>query len=653
MAIIPGQTQKRLALFSAVLLGSTLCPTLSTLLGGTASPAIISTLANMVSSVFGGLVANDMGELAKRLETKDTSNHDLAKATGEAISLVIRNLAQLNEIDNTTQKSLIKLAETTEKEWLKISGEQNYSNVSLNISDSELVRLMSAKASDFAKATALTEDIWKEIVKILDNLAKTNLTDDWILKLAYQLHHTFPQGFREILKVDAASGGKAYAAMSLSFMGEIAALSAERGKFSSEQIDQLKKILEQADQNLESEHKNIFCQMMAQIESGFNLALESAKHEIICEVKSGFQNTEQKIDKIYLVITQIFDSVHKENIINNLQQINSQLKYYDYNFLQQNSEYFLQEKNIADILLARNLPGLFERLLELKGLSISEKYTLRWLYAVGGQSIVYLAAKNNGDLVIVKIPYLDYHRPAYISIEQINKSRRYLIQEAELLKKLNSMGLPNFTDLIYTYNPLHADYRDQAIVNEEPFLVMEFIGGVNLLKFGRYLHNQSSIDYVTIERIVWKTLSEITDFCITLSKAGYLYSDINPLNFILASNFNLIRILDAGSLIPLNPESHITPPFTESYIPVEYFNAYDRGQRMYPNSQYVMYALGKMLWEILTNKQPYPGENPNFTEPVFQQYSTEIKTTIRHLIQNKYSDFNVLKKNIKLFLVDN
>ncbi|MCT7976762.1 protein kinase domain-containing protein [Laspinema olomoucense] len=649
MAIIPGQTQKRLALFSAVLLGATLCPTLSTLFGGTTSPAIISTLANMVSSVFGGLVANDMGELAKRLETKDTSNHDLAKATGEAISLVIRNLAELNGIDKITHKSLKKLAEVTEKEWSKISVKPNNSNVFLHITDNDLVRLMSAKASEFAKATALTEDIWEEIVRILDNLAKTHLTDDWILKLAFQLHHTFPQGFREILKVDAARGGKAYAAMSLSLMGEIAALSAERGNFPSEQIEQIKKYLEQANQDLHSEQKNIFCQVMAQIESGFNLALESAKQEIICEIQSGFQSTEQKIDKIYMIITQISDSLHQKNINNNLRQINPTLKYNDSSFLQENSEYFLQEKNIADILIARNLPGLFERLLELKGLSISEKYTLRWLYAVGGQSIVYLAEKNNGDLVIVKIPYLDYHRPAYISIDKINKSRSYLIQEAELLKKLNYMGLPNFTDLIYTSNPLHADYRDHATVNGEPFLVMEFISGVNLLQFGRYIHNQSSIDYRTLEKIVWKTLSEITDFCITLSEAGYLYSDINPLNFILASNFSLIRILDAGSLIPLHSDSHITPPFTESYIPVEYFNAYDRGQRMYPNSQYVMYALGKMLWEILTNKQPYPGEHPNLFEPVLQQYSTEIRITICSLIENRYSDFNVLRKTLKSF----
>ncbi|NEQ37760.1 MAG: hypothetical protein F6K40_16415 [Okeania sp. SIO3I5] len=56
---------------------------------------------------------------------------------------------------------------------------------------------------------------------------------------------------------------------------------------------------------------------------------------------------------------------------------------------------------------------------------------------------------------------------------------------------------------------------------------------------------------------------------------------------------------------------------------MKYFEAYERGKMIYPNSQYlnVMYALGKMLWEILTNKQPYPGENPHISEPGFQQYS--------------------------------
>jgi serine/threonine protein kinase len=118
------------------------------------------------------------------------------------------------------------------------------------------------------------------------------------------------------------------------------------------------------------------------------------------------------------------------------------------------------------------------------------------------------------------------------------------------------------------------------------------------------------------------------------------------LNFIFASNLNQIRLLDAGSLIPLKPASNMTPPFTESYIPVEYFEAYKQGRMMYPTPGYVMYAVGKMLWEILTNKQPYPGEHPNFSEPVLQNYSPDLKNLINHLLQNRYSSFERLKQSL-------
>ena len=133
-------------------------------------------------------------------------------------------------------------------------------------------------------------------------------------------------------------------------------------------------------------------------------------------------------------------------------------------------------------------------------------------------------------------------------------------------------------------------------------------------------------------------------FGITIFHEGYLYSDINPLNIILTANDGQIRVLDAGSLIPVNPDENILLPFTENYIPVEYFEAYEQGKMIYPNSQYVIYAMGKMLWEMLTNKQPYPGENPNLSEPGFQQYSPDLQNLINNLIQNKYYGFEDLKK---------
>ncbi|WP_290602419.1 protein kinase [Anabaena sp. AL93] len=361
-----------------------------------------------------------------------------------------------------------------------------------------------------------------------------------------------------------------------------------------------------------------------------------------------------KIKGFINVIKDIFASISSpnstnhqiNNVVNNEINNTNSLKNQSNQITQPQQNYELRERNIADLLIARNLPGLFDKLLDLKGFRINQNYTLRWLYAVGGQSIVYLAEKLYGGLVIVKIPYLDYHRPAYISQEQINNSRHHLSKEAELLKKFNYNNLPFLYDFIYGENPLNADYRSNETANQEPYLVMEFIEGMDLLEVTRYLHNQSIIKYEQIELLAWETASKMTDLCITLFKEGYLYSDINPLNFIFTANNSQIRILDAGSLIPLRPDENISPPFTESYIPVEYLESYEQGNIIYPNPNYVMYTLGKMLWEVLTNKQPYPGENPNLSETILKNYSPELQKLISNLIQYKYSSFKNLQQTI-------
>ncbi|MEM1170341.1 MAG: hypothetical protein AAGJ08_15000 [Cyanobacteria bacterium P01_H01_bin.35] len=200
--------------------------------------------------------------------------------------------------------------------------------------------------------------------------------------------------------------------------------------------------------------------------------------ELESEAAVGTESKFSQLGKLELFkkITNVFQGVLETKSSNNLvnsknAEVNllSQSKYKSPQIIPTKRDYNLREKNIAELLIARNLPGLFEKLLELKGLQINKYYTLPWLYAVGGQSIVYLAEKSNRDLVIVKIPYLDYHRPAYISQKQIKKNRFHLVKEGELLKKFNHTNLPNFFELIYGFNPLHNGYRSDEIVNQEPY----------------------------------------------------------------------------------------------------------------------------------------------------------------------------------------
>lgn len=313
-------------------------------------------------------------------------------------------------------------------------------------------------------------------------------------------------------------------------------------------------------------------------------------------------------------------------------------------------DFNLHEEQIAEFLTARNLSGLFELLLELKGLRLNQDYTLKWLYAVGGQSIAYLAESSRGEMAIAKMAFLPYHRAAYVSTEAIRRARHSLEREASLLQQLRDSGLPKFHNLIYATNPLHSLARGDEIVNREPYLVMEFIRGRNLLNIARKAHRNPQTDYETLELLAWEVATTVTDFSIKIAARteAYLYSDFNPRNLMLTDNpNNPVRILDAGSLILLDFDSTVSPPFTETYVPPEYYEAYDKGETLWPTPSYVMYTLGKTLWEVLTNRQPYPAEDPNMSEPILKNYSRHLQDLILNLVLRRYISFEHLKQVIE------
>jgi serine/threonine protein kinase len=313
-------------------------------------------------------------------------------------------------------------------------------------------------------------------------------------------------------------------------------------------------------------------------------------------------------------------------------------------------DYGFREDKIAEELIARNLSQLFELLINFKGVCLNQKYTLRWLYAVGGQSIVYLAENYIQQMVIVKIAFLPYHRAAYISNDDIRKARKRLKEEARLLQRFSNTTLPNFYELIEAPNPLHSPARGAEFAKQEPYLVMEFIQGRNLLEITRQIHRTSQPDYKALELLVWETAMMVTNFCISIAgqAEAYLYSDLNPFNLIFCDDLNNpVRILDAGSLIPFFSDKSIFPPFTEAYLPPEYYEANEKGGSLYPTPTYVMYTLGKTLWEILTNRQPYPAEEPNMSEPIFKNYSRQIKDLISNLVSRQYLSFEQMKEAIE------
>lgn len=301
-------------------------------------------------------------------------------------------------------------------------------------------------------------------------------------------------------------------------------------------------------------------------------------------------------------------------------------------------------------LTARNLMGLFKPILNLKGLMLGGRYTLRWLYAVGGQSIIFLAEDDANRLVVVKLALLPYHRPAYIGTDDIRQTRQNLTREASLLKTFRGTALPEFYDLIYASNPLHSTARGTEVINREPYLVMEFIQGRTLLDLSRSIFRADIPDINKLERLAWSVLDTVTDLSILTSERdnAFLYSDINPVNLMFSEPPNSrIRILDAGSLIPLFEQTDLKPHFTSSFVPKAYYDAHIKGQTLWPTKSYVMYTLGKTLWSVLTNKHPYPAEEPDLSNPILKNYSRPLRVIIRKLLEARFKNFFELKEAIE------
>ena len=63
-----------------------------------------------------------------------------------------------------------------------------------------------------------------------------------------------------------------------------------------------------------------------------------------------------------------------------------------------------------------------------------------------------------------------------------------------------------------------------------------------------------------------------------------------------------------------------------------------------------MYTLGKVLWELMTNRQPYPAEDPDLAEPKLKKYSSLLQNFVSSLIKEQYSSFEQAKEVVNSYI---
>jgi tetratricopeptide (TPR) repeat protein/tRNA A-37 threonylcarbamoyl transferase component Bud32/ABC-type transporter Mla MlaB component len=197
----------------------------------------------------------------------------------------------------------------------------------------------------------------------------------------------------------------------------------------------------------------------------------------------------------------------------------------------------------------------------------------------GGKGVVY----KTRDTVLNRVVAIKMLKSAVSSEEAYSRFMR----EAQAVAKLNH---PNIVSI-----------HDIGKENEKQFFVLEFVGGTSLRELMK-TYPEGKCDVQTVLRVG-------IDICSALQYAhsqGVLHRDVKPENILITEegtaklmDFGLAKMVDQPSI---TQEGIIVG--TVAYVAPE--NALGKSA----DARSDLYSFGAVLYEMVTGKPPFPGEDP-------------------------------------------
>jgi tetratricopeptide (TPR) repeat protein/tRNA A-37 threonylcarbamoyl transferase component Bud32 len=197
----------------------------------------------------------------------------------------------------------------------------------------------------------------------------------------------------------------------------------------------------------------------------------------------------------------------------------------------------------------------------------------------GGKGVVYKAR----DTVLNRVVAIKMLRSAVSSEEAYSR----FIREAQAVAKLNH---PNIVSI-----------HDIGKEDEKQFFVLEFVDGTSLRELMK-TYPEGKCDMQTVLRMA-------IDVCNALQYAhsqGVLHRDVKPENILITED-GIAKLMDFG-LAKMLGQPGITQEGiivgTVAYVAPE--NALGKGA----DARSDLYSLGAVLYEAVTGRPPFPGEDP-------------------------------------------
>jgi eukaryotic-like serine/threonine-protein kinase len=210
----------------------------------------------------------------------------------------------------------------------------------------------------------------------------------------------------------------------------------------------------------------------------------------------------------------------------------------------------------------------------------SDRYAIEGPIARGGMAEVFLARDQYLDRpVAVKVLFPEFARdPSFVE-----RFRR----EAQSAAMLNHPNIVN----VYDYGQEHGTY----------FIVMEYVEGQSLRDI---LRTEGTLPPITCARIA----AEIAGALDFAHRHGVVHRDIKPGN-VLITQSGQVKVTDFGiAANPTDAKQGLTQ--TGSVIGTASYFSPEQAQGYQVDGRTDVYALGVVLYEMLTGRAPFIGESP-------------------------------------------
>ena len=108
-----------------------------------------------------------------------------------------------------------------------------------------------------------------------------------------------------------------------------------------------------------------------------------------------------------------------------------------------------RELSIATRLEARGERGLFDSLVKLRGITLSDSLRIGRIHAVGGEGAIFEVEQDSVDAtrLVAKVPLVPWHKPIKLTSKLVRRMRDVVLDEAELLERAGCPFFPRFGGL--------------------------------------------------------------------------------------------------------------------------------------------------------------------------------------------------------------